>query len=196
MTQSVPTIAAGLGALGALTHRVLGRMETDYAEAEKLEPGTVAAMYGTYAAHTAAFAWAAKQRAWHIPLPHRIAILTGGAAAAGGAAVMAAGMGRFDSTAQLSGTDTGTLHHRGIYRYSRNPQYLGGVVMLGGIALATRSGLAMLLTAGVFATYRRWIPSEERVLRRAFGDDYERYTATVHRWLGPSTPEEHDDSPG
>ena len=189
MKHSLPTLV-GIAGLGSVTHVVLGRMERDYARGEELQPGTVAAMYGTYAAHTAAFAWAAIRRPWPLPLPRRPAILAGVLTATGGAAVMAAGMIRFDSTAQLSGTDTGTLHDRGIYRYSRNPQYLGAVVGLGGVAYATRSGLAALLTAGVFATYRRWIPSEERVLRQAFGDDYDRYAATVHRWWGRSI---HDD---
>ena len=51
------------------------------------------------------------------------------------------------------------------------------------IAAAFLAGGA-LLTAGVLATYRRWIPNEEKVLHRTFGDDYDRYAATVHRWLG------------
>lgn len=195
MKHSLPTLV-GIAGLGSVTHVVLGRMERDYARGEELQPGTVAAMYGTYAAHTAAFAWAAIRRPWPLPLPRRPAILAGVLTATGGAAVMAAGMIRFDSTAQLSGTDTGTLHDRGIYRYSRNPQYLGAVVGLGGVAYATRSGLAALLTVGVFATYRRWIPSEERVLRQAFGDDYDRYAATVHRWWGRSTHDDKDHPDG
>jgi len=186
MQPSLPTLA-GIAGLGPVTHTVLRRMEADYARGEELQPGTVAAMYGTYAAHTAAFAWAATHRSWPLPLPRRPAIFAGALTATGGAAVMAAGMVRFDSTAQLSGTDTGTLHDRGIYRYSRNPQYLGAVVALAGITTATRSGLAALLTAGVLATYRRWIPNEEKVLHRTFGDDYDRYSATVHRWFGRTT---------
>ena len=168
--RSLPAIRTGLGALCTLTDRVLRRMENDYARGEELQPGTVAAMYGTYAAHTAAFALATTRQAWPLPLRRRAARTAGTVAALAGAGIMTAGMRRFDSAAQLSGTETGTLHERGIYRYSRNPQYLGAVVSLGGVALATRSGLAALLTAGVFATYRRWIPSEERVLRQAFGD--------------------------
>lgn len=196
MNTSPPTIAAGLVVLGATTNRVLRRMEADYARGEQLQPRTVAAMYGTYAAHTAAFAWAATRRPWPLPLPRRPAIITGALTATGGAAVMAAGMGRFDSTAQLSGTDTGTLHDRGIYRYSRNPQYLGAVVMLAGLTTATRSGLAALLTTGVLATYRRWIPNEEKVLHRTFGDDYDRYAATVHRRFGRTTHDTKDHPDG
>lgn len=165
-------------------------MEDDYARGDALQPCTVAAMYGTYAAHSATFAWAAGRRVWPVPLPHRAAVIAGVVTVVAGAGTMTAGMVRFDSAAQLSGTDTGSLHERGIYRYSRNPQYLGAVVGLGGIALATRSGLAALLTAGVLTTYRRWISSEERVLHQIFGHDYDNYAATVARWWGRTTP--HD----
>lgn len=195
MKPSLPTFA-GIADLGSVTHTVLRRMEADYARGGELQPGTVAAMYATYAAHTAAFTWAATRRPWPLPLPRQPAIITGALTATGGAAVMAAGMGRFDSTAQLSGTETGTLHDRGIYRYSRNPPYLGAVITLAGISIATRSGLAVLLTAGVLATYRRWIPSEERVLHRTFGGDYDRYAATVRRWFGRMTPTTEEPTDG
>lgn len=93
-------------------------------------------------------------------------------------------MGSFDSAAQLSGTETGTLHATGIYRVTRNPQYLGISMALAGVAVATRSAYTSLLAVGVTATYRRWIPVEERHLTRAFGDSYRRYRASSHRWLG------------
>jgi protein-S-isoprenylcysteine O-methyltransferase Ste14 len=98
-------------------------------------------------------------------------------------------MGSFDSAAQLSGTDPGTLHSTGVYRATRNPQYLGISIALAGVALATRSAYTALLAAGVAATYRRWIPAEERHLARTFGDTYRRYQTSTHRWLGqPRTP--------
>lgn len=168
-------------------------MEADYAHRGELRPGTAVAMYATY---TAAFAWAATRRTWPLAISRRPAVIAGAVTATGGAAVLVAGMARFDSASQLSGTDTGNLHDRGIYRYSRNPQYLGAVATLAGIATATRSGLAAVLTAGVLATYQRWIPSEERVLARTFGDDYDRYAATVHRWFGRSTHDTEERSDG
>lgn len=179
--------ALGVGALTSLSAAVVYRMERDFHHHDALRPSTVAAMYATYAAHLGAFAWAATNRIWPLPLPRRLATVGGGLTVAVGAGVMVAGMARFDSPAQLSGTETGTLHDRGIYRYTRNPQYLGAVLALAGASVVSRSGLAALLTTGVLATYWRWVPNEERVLRRTFGQDYDRYAATVHRWFGRST---------
>lgn len=91
----------------------------------------------------------------------------------------------FGAGAQLSGIEPGSLHATGIYRYSRNPQYLGLGLAATGAALAGRSGFAALGAAGVWLAFRRWIPAEEQHLIRMFGDRYAQYKADVHRWLGP-----------
>lgn len=95
-----------------------------------------------------------------------------------------AGARPFGAGAQVSGTKSGSLHTAGIYRYSRNPKYLGLGLAASGFAIATRSSFAGLIAAGVWAAYRRRIPSEERHLTRTFGIDYRRYRADVGRWLG------------
>lgn len=70
------------------------------------------------------------------------------------------------------------------HRFSRNPMYVGFVVILAGIGIAADS-LPMLLAAIPMFLYLDWlvIPREERYLSRAFGEDYEAYCRTVRRWL-------------
>lgn len=72
----------------------------------------------------------------------------------------------------------------GPYRYSRNPMYLGLLVMLLGLFLVLGSvtPLVMLL---VFETIisTRFIDPEERALESRYGDKYRRYKATVRRWI-------------
>lgn len=179
-----PVLAAG--GLAAATTAVVRRMERDYDTHDVLRPSTVAAMYGTYAIHSAAVTWAATRRIWPISAPPEPAIAVGSALTAAGTLVSLAGMGAFDSAAQLTGTESGSLHVSGIYRYTRNPQYLGISAALAGLAIATRSAYAALLAVGVTVTYRRWIPVEERHLSRMFGDTFARYTDRTHRWLGTS----------
>jgi protein-S-isoprenylcysteine O-methyltransferase Ste14 len=79
----------------------------------------------------------------------------------------------------------------GLYRYVRNPMYVGMAVFLVGEALLlpaiTRSML--LLIAVMWGVLTAFILGyEEPTLRRLFGDDYEHYTRHVRRWLPRLTP--------
>ncbi len=75
----------------------------------------------------------------------------------------------------------------GIYRWSRNPMYLGLLLLLAGwaIHLGTLSPFAVPPLFALILARLQILP-EERALRERFGDDYERYCRTVGRWLGRS----------
>ena len=77
-----------------------------------------------------------------------------------------------------------TLVSNGVYRYSRNPMYLGFAAWLCAWAVLLGS-LPALLLAGVFVAYmnRFQIVPEERALAALFGEDFERYRRRVRRWL-------------
>jgi protein-S-isoprenylcysteine O-methyltransferase Ste14 len=70
------------------------------------------------------------------------------------------------------------------YRFSRNPMYVGFVVILAGVGLAANC-LPIALSAFVIFLFlgRYVIPCEERYLRQRFGGDYEAYCEKVRRWL-------------
>ena len=72
----------------------------------------------------------------------------------------------------------------GIYRFSRNPMYLGHATILLGWSLYLRSPLALLAPV-VFMLYltRFQIRPEERQLLARFPEAYAAYCATVRRWL-------------
>ena len=78
-----------------------------------------------------------------------------------------------------------TLVTGGIYRYTRNPMYLGMLLVL--IGWGVWLGNAVALLAGpllaVLVLNALQIAPEERVMRERFGDDYARYAARVRRWL-------------
>jgi protein-S-isoprenylcysteine O-methyltransferase Ste14 len=73
---------------------------------------------------------------------------------------------------------------RGLYRYARNPMYVGVLtVILGWAVLFQAKGLAIyaFIVAGCFHLF---IASyEEPHLRRQFGKEYDDYCARVGRWL-------------
>jgi len=72
----------------------------------------------------------------------------------------------------------------GIYRYTRNPMYLGFLLMLIAWSLYLGSVFAALLLP-LFMLYmnRFQIKPEERHMRALFGDDYTQYVSRVGRWF-------------
>jgi protein-S-isoprenylcysteine O-methyltransferase Ste14 len=78
----------------------------------------------------------------------------------------------------------GGLVTTGPYRYSRNPQYVGFVLMLFGVVLVTDSVRA-LVTGSVVIVLVLLAPfSEEPWLRERFGSRYDEYCERVPRFLG------------
>ena len=73
---------------------------------------------------------------------------------------------------------------RGLYRYVRNPMYVGVSLILLGEVLLTGSRGLLLYWAVFFAMVNVFVIGyEEPNLRRRFGESYERYTRSVGRWI-------------
>ena len=72
----------------------------------------------------------------------------------------------------------------GIYRFSRNPIYLGDALILAG-AILHWDVLPALVLVPVFGALieRRFIRDEEDGLRAAFGDEARDWMRQVRRWL-------------
>ena len=72
----------------------------------------------------------------------------------------------------------------GIYRRTRNPMYVALALALLGWAVQLGHALAPLGVVVFVAWMNRFqIAPEERALARLFGEDFERYTREVRRWL-------------
>jgi len=72
----------------------------------------------------------------------------------------------------------------GPYRWVRNPMYVGGVELLGGVGLAVRSpAIVLLAMAGLGLAHLFVLLYEEPALTRTFGDSYHEYRRRVRRWL-------------
>ncbi len=73
---------------------------------------------------------------------------------------------------------------RGLYRYTRNPMYVGVLTIIAGWAIAFQSLALVLYAVVVWAGFQAFIILyEERHLRRVFGAEYEAYLQRVSRWL-------------
>jgi len=72
----------------------------------------------------------------------------------------------------------------GIYRFSRNPGYLGLAMVLLGLAfLIDGIWIAATLVIAVLVIHRFVIKLEENKLVNAFGEEYEQYLSRVRPWL-------------
>jgi protein-S-isoprenylcysteine O-methyltransferase Ste14 len=72
----------------------------------------------------------------------------------------------------------------GVYRFSRNPMYVGFLLELIGWAIFLSHTLPFLLLPVYVAYMNRFqITPEERALSAKFGDEYEAYKQSVRRWL-------------
>jgi protein-S-isoprenylcysteine O-methyltransferase Ste14 len=79
---------------------------------------------------------------------------------------------------------TSSLVVSGVYAFTRNPMYLGSLLVLIGWAIYLSNALAFLLLP-VFILYmnRFQIEPEERALTSRFGQEFAAYKSRVRRWL-------------
>jgi len=83
------------------------------------------------------------------------------------------------------GQPTSNVVTTGVFSFSRNPLYLGGVCVLAGIALVFNlPWVLVLLLPALVACHYILIAPEEKYLAARFGQEYIVYAASVHRWLG------------
>ncbi len=73
---------------------------------------------------------------------------------------------------------------RGLYRYTRNPMYLGVLlVVLGWAGVFADLWLLVYAAAGALLVHVFVVSYEEPTLSRSFGAEYEAYRQSVGRWL-------------
>ena len=147
----------------------------------KVPPPLVALILG-------AAMWALSLRTQAIALDAFARAFAGGAVALLGGGVSLAGIIGFSraktTVSPHKPENTSALVTAGIYRFTRNPMYVGVLLVLAGWAvfLAVPWAIAGPL---VFFLYidRFQIAPEERVLSSMFGEEYAKYRATVRRWV-------------
>jgi len=80
--------------------------------------------------------------------------------------------------------ESSDLVTHGLYRYSRNPIYLGMVISLLGLAAILGSATPVLVIPFfIWIIQSRFIVFEERGLERTFGERFTEYRMRVRRWI-------------
>jgi protein-S-isoprenylcysteine O-methyltransferase Ste14 len=83
------------------------------------------------------------------------------------------------------GQEVGTLRTSGIYRYTRNPQLVGGFFFIVGYAMLWPSWKGVLWACLWLVIAHLMVRDEEVHLEHVFGDAYRDYCARTPRYLGP-----------
>lgn len=105
-----------------------------------------------------------------------------------GFVIAAAGVAEFrrhkTTVNPLEPSRSSSVVRTGIYRYTRNPMYLGMALVLLGVAVfwASAPGSA-IVAAFCFYIQRFQIVPEERALQRLFGEEFASYRSRVRRWI-------------
>ena len=83
------------------------------------------------------------------------------------------------------GTEPPRVVREGLYRYSRNPMYLGVLLLIFGQALLFKSKEVAIYGAATWLTFHLVVVFlEEPHLRDARGPSYDEYCRRVPRWFG------------
>jgi protein-S-isoprenylcysteine O-methyltransferase Ste14 len=75
------------------------------------------------------------------------------------------------------------LETGGLYRYSRNPIYLGLLIAVIGYAMLLPTALSLVLLLGTYIGMRMQTAAEEAYLLRTYGESYRIYAQRVGRFL-------------
>ncbi len=182
-------MASWLFALGLAILFVVGtwcgiRLRSEYGSGGKPTLPTVALVWAFYGIHFSLVATAAVESTWPIPLPKTVSIAGGLLLMGLGGWIYLSAVSAFRSMRRLSGLDTTALITNGMYRYSRNPQTVGWMLVLLGAAVLSASGMVLLLGALFWISFRLYLPLEEALLERLHGRAYRAYRARTRRYLG------------
>jgi protein-S-isoprenylcysteine O-methyltransferase Ste14 len=125
-----------------------------------------------------------------LPLSHVLtgwaSDLVGIAIIVGGVMISATGAGTFKKagTAVRPFEPATALVRSGLYRYSRNPMYIGMLLVTLGTSIAFGTASAFVPPLVFFLILRsQFVLPEEQFLETTFGEAYTRYKEQVRRWV-------------
>jgi protein-S-isoprenylcysteine O-methyltransferase Ste14 len=116
---------------------------------------------------------------WEIPSSIRFGL--------GGLLIMLGNLGVWSEVMKFgvdqTGGASGELRTKGLYRYSRNPQYVSDMMIVLGWMLVAASPNALLIGVASIVVLSAAPYSEEPWLLEHYGEDYQAYKSRVRRFL-------------
>ncbi len=88
-----------------------------------------------------------------------------------------------NGTTIIPGCKPNRLVKSGIFRFVRNPVYLGDLLLIVGFSLYLKTFMGFIFAPLFFLIIHKLvIPIEERILEATFGNEYKEYKQRVKRW--------------
>lgn len=98
--------------------------------------------------------------------------------------VIAGGLFKQADTDMIPFRKVSALVTTGVYRFTRNPMYLGMALVLLGCAVTVGAATALIVPPVFMAIIEfRYIRPEEQLLRELFPEEFPGYCARVRRWI-------------
>ena len=112
-------------------------------------------------------------------------VIAGGVFVAAGEALRLWGVAHIGPASRTRGEEVARLVESGPFAWSRNPLYVGNLMLWSGAGLLAGRPIVAAAVVGVLAVhYRLVVAWEEQNLRARLGAPYEAYAARVSRWVG------------
>ncbi|MCP8307234.1 MAG: isoprenylcysteine carboxylmethyltransferase family protein [archaeon] len=84
----------------------------------------------------------------------------------------------------IATTPHGEPFTKGAYRYSRHPMYLGQILIIIGVTIASASWVFLLLSIALMILSHLVAIPEERLCLESYGDAYRKYMNRTPKWIG------------
>ena len=112
-------------------------------------------------------------------------VIVGASFVAAGEALRLWGVAHIGAASRTRGDGVPRLVESGPFAWSRNPLYIGNLMLWSGVGLlAGRPVLTGVVVLALAVHYRFVVAWEEQNLRSRLGAPYEAYAARVSRWIG------------
>lgn len=184
MSPALTVVFLALAALGIAAFAAsYARGRREFRDLGRLSGPTVMLLYPMYASLTVAVLVAAVGSVWPMPVPQTIATSFGIVIVVVSSCLYVVSRAKVKTFRATWGLAFNQLVTTGPYRVSRNPQMVGAIAFLLGVALLGRSNGALIVAVLYACIAVMWIRLEERVLERQYGTAYREYRRRVRRFL-------------
>ena len=174
-------VLAGIGLAAFAASYRRGRRELR--DLGHLSTPTVVMLYPMYASLTVAVLVAAFGSLWPMPVPRPLATAFGVALVAVSSGLYIVSRAKVKTFRATWGLTFDRLVTTGPYSVSRNPQIVGAIAFLLGVAILGRSSGALVVATLYALIAVLWIRLEEGALDRQYGPAYREYRRRVRRFL-------------